>query len=187
LSPELAGAFKLNETKGAVVTLVYPESPALQGGIQVGDIITAIDGMEIKNANDVVNSIGFLRVDSKAKIDLIRNGKPITASVTLSDPNKRQQMIEEQNPFLYGVGLKNFRLLSPIHGFVQGVLVVSVDIDTNPWHADLRPGDVIVSANGEKVTNLDALKAVVSKADKQVILNVLRGISAVFLVINKES
>jgi serine protease Do len=187
ISPELANVFNLAEQKGALVTQVYPDSPAQQGGLQVGDIINSINGIDIKNANDVVNSIGFLRVDSQAKIGLLRDKKQITATVTLSDANKQKQMLKQQNPFLYGVGLKNFRLLSPIHGFVQGVLVVSVDTDSNPWQADLRPGDVIVSVNQHKVTTLDELKAEIGKANKEVLLNVLRGASAVFIVITKES
>ena len=65
ITPELANAFKLNATKGAAVTQVWPDSPARQAGIQVGDIITAVNGSNVKDASDVVNTVGFLRVNSK--------------------------------------------------------------------------------------------------------------------------
>lgn len=187
LTPDLANAFNSNATQGAAVTQVLPGSPAQQAGLQVGDIITAVNGSNVKNAGDVVNTIAFLRVDSKININLLRNNKPITANVTLFDAKKRVQLVEQSDPFLYGLGLKDFTQLSPIHGNVKGVLVVSIEEDSNSWHADLRPGDVITSANQQKVNSIEELKAVAAKADKMLLLNVLRGGSAVFLVINKES
>ena len=106
---------------------------------------------------------------------------------TLSDPKKREQIIEENNPFFYGVSLKNFNILSPMHGDVQGVLVVSIDPASNAWQSDLRPGDVIISANQQPVKNIDELKTVVAKIDHSLLLNVLRVPGAIFLVISKEA
>ncbi len=187
ITPELATAFNMGTAKGAAVTQVWPDSPAKQAGIQVGDIITGVNGNEIKNASDVVNTIGFLRVDSKININLLRNNKSITVNATLSDPKKRKQLIEQMDPFLYGVGLKNLKLLSPIHGNVEGIIVTAVEEDSKPWQSDLRPGDVITSVNQQKVRNIDELKAAIQKAGNALLLNVLRGPSAVFLVISKES
>lgn len=186
MSPDLAGAFNATAQKGAAVAMVMPDSPAEQAGIQVGDIIVSINGTPIKNASDVVNTVGFLRVNSTVKIELQRANKTITTNVSLTDPAKRKEKMEETNPFLFGVGLKDFTALSPVHGNIQGVIVATVDEDTNAWNSDMRPGDVITSANHQKVTSITELKAIVAKADKTLLLNVLRGASAVFLVVNKE-
>lgn len=186
ITPELASAFNATSTNGAAVTQVWPNSPAQAAGVQVGDIIVGVNGTSIKNASDVVNTIGFLRVNSKINVDLLRNNKPITVNVTLTDPQKRKLSIEQMDPFLYGVGLKDFSVLSPIHGNVEGVLVISVEEDSKSWQSDLRPGDVITSANQQKVKTIADLKSVTAKTDKILLLNVLRGPSAVFLVLNKE-
>lgn len=186
ITPELAAAFNLNSTKGAAVTLVLPNSAAQTAGLQVGDIITSINNTEVKNASDVVNTVGFLRVDTKTNMDLLRGNKKITISVVLSDLSKRKQLTEKSDPFFYGVGLKDFSLLSPVHGNVLGVLVVSVDEDTNAWNSDLRPGDVITSANQQKVTTIAELKTATAKTSKTLLLNVLRGASAIFLVVSTE-
>lgn len=187
ISPELASAFNINSTDGAAVTQVWPGSPAQHAGIQVGDIITAVNGTNVKNASDVVNTIGFLRVDSKININVLRNNKAMTINVILSDPKKRKQLIEQLDPFLYGVGMKNFTHLSPIHGKVEGILVTAVEEDSKSWQSDLRPGDIITSVNQQKVKNIDELKTSAAKAGKELLLNVLRGPSAIFLVISKES
>jgi len=186
ITPELANAFNVGTIRGAAVTQVLPNSPAQHGGILVGDIITSVNGIDVKNASDVVNTIGFLRVDSKINISVLRNNKPLTVNVTLSDPKKRKEITEQMNPFLYGVSLKNFSILSPVHGNVQGVLVVSVEEDSKSYQSELRPGDVITSVNQQKVNNIDELKVVAEKAGKTLLVNVLRGSSAIFLVMNKE-
>jgi serine protease Do len=185
ITPDLADAFHLKVSNGAVVTQVLPDSPAQTAGIRVGDIITSVNGSAVKNASDVINTIGFLRVNTKTQMALLRQDKPITVTVTLTDSQKRDEAIEERDPFLYGVGLKNFSQYSPIHGDVKGVLVLSVEEDSNAWHADLRPGDVITSANQQPITSVAQLKAASAKSDKTLLINILRGQGAAFLVISK--
>ncbi len=186
ITPDLASAFNLSPASGAVVTLVVANSPAQNAGLQVGDIMTAIDGTEVKNANDVINVIGFLRVDSKIKISILRKNKSQTLTATLSDPQKRQQENQEKNPFLYGVALKDFTAFSPVHGDIKGILVVTVDEESNAWRSDLRPGDIITSANQEKVTSVAELQKVAADSKNLLLVNVLRGPTAFFLVISPE-
>ncbi len=186
ITPELAIAFSITNTKGAVIAQVLPDSPAAQAGLQVGDIITSVNNTNVNNASDVVNTVGFLRVGTKTNMSILRNQKPLTIRVILSDPQKRKEFVQHNDPFLFGVSLKDFSLLSPIHGDVQGVLVVSVDQDTNADHSNLRAGDIITSVNQAKVTSVSGLKNAVAKADKTVLLNIIRGAGAVFIVINKE-
>ncbi len=186
ITPELATAFGVTVPKGAVVTQVIPNSPAEKAGLQVGDVITAVNGDNVKTANDVVNAVGFIRVDSKANISILRKNKSSTVSAVLMDPKKRAQVDETMDPFLYGVTLKDFTLLSPIHGDVKGVLIVSVQDDTNAWRSDLRAGDVIMSANQQKITSIAELKKIAAQTKSDLLLNVLRGPGAVFLIISKE-
>jgi serine protease Do len=186
LTPELAEAFNVNLTKGAAVTQILPSSPAQQANLQIGDIITAVNGSDVKNANEVVTTIGFLRVDTKVDIDVVRNNKHLTVHVVLSDPKKRKELIQKIDPFLYGVSLKDFSLLSPVYGQVQGILIVGVEEDSSAWNSDLRPGDVVTSVNQHKVKNIEELRTTIGKNEKTLLLNVIRGPAAIFLVLNKE-
>lgn len=186
ITPELATAFHLNSTKGAVVTLVMPNSPAEQAGMKSGDIITAVNNVLIKNANDVVNTIAFLRVNTEATVTVMRAGKSITFHIPITDPKKRKEMNEKMNPFLYGLGLRDIHVESPIHGSVSGVLVLSVEEDSNAWRADLLPGDVIISANQQKITDIAGFKKIVANAKDDLLLNILRNSGAAFVVVNKE-
>ncbi|MBA3660684.1 MAG: Do family serine endopeptidase [Gammaproteobacteria bacterium] len=186
LTPELASAFKLESSKGAVIALVLPHSPASQAGLKIGDIIVAVEGLAVKNASDVINTVGFLRVDSKANFDLVRNGKRINTNIILTDPKKRKTDLDQMDPFLNGVGLKDFTLLSPIHGSIEGVLVVAVEQDSPAWEFDLRAGDVITSVNQQSIKNITDLKKLTATSNKTLLLNVIRGPVGIFLVMNKE-
>ena len=186
ITPDLATAFNLKTSKGAVVTLVAVNSPAEKAGLKVGDIITTVNSTDIKNANDVVNSIAVIRVDSKATMDILRDNKPMSVTAELLDPEKNKKTNQELNPYLFGVSLKEFTLLSPLQGDIKGVLVVSVEESTNAWRADMQPGDVITSANKQKVTSIDELMKIANSTKDTLLLNVLRGPGAVFLVVSKE-
>lgn len=186
LTPELASAFNVEDAQGAAITQILPSSPAQQAGLQVGDIIVGINGSNVKNASDVVNTVAFLRVDSKITINLLRNHKKLTVTASLLDPKLRKIELEKLDPFLYGVALKDFTVLSPLYGNVEGIMVVAVEQDSKAWNSDLRPGDVITSVNQQKVKNIQGLKDGIAKAGNYVLLNILRGPQAIFLVLNKE-
>jgi serine protease Do len=187
LTPDLADAFQTTATQGAAVSMVQPESPAEDAGIHINDIITAVNDSEIKNASDVINTVGFLRVNSKITLSILRDNKPIKVTATLIDPKKRAEVIQTRDPFLYGLELKNYKEVSPLHGSVAGILVLNIAQDTNAWQADLKPGDVIISANQQKVTTIDDLRKAATKADHTLLLNVLRAGGAIFLVISREA
>lgn len=187
LTPDLAEAFHTTAKQGAAISMVQPDSPAEQAGLHINDIITGVNGSDIKNASDVINTVGFMRVNSKVSLEVIRNNKELKILATLIDPKKRVEMIQARDPFLYGIEFKNYKEVSPLHGNVEGILILSIDQGSNAWQGDLRPGDVIISANQEKVTTIDELRKVATKADHTLLLNVLRGGGAVYLVVTHET
>lgn len=185
ITPDLVTAFNVKVEKGAAVTQILPDSPASTSGIKIGDIITAVNGIPINKASDVVNTIGFMRVNTKLNIDVLRQNKKLVIHATLADPKEREETIEKADPYFNGVAMKNFSALSPQHGPVKGVMILSVKDESNAWQSDLRPGDIITSANQTAISSITELKAMAKKADKLLLLNVIRGPSAIFLVINK--
>ena len=64
--------------------------------------------------------------------------------------------------------------------------MLSVDENSDAWHADLRPGDIITSINQQSVKTLEELKEQLTKYKKTLLINVIRGNGALFIVISKE-
>ena len=68
---------------GAMVELVGPGTPAEESGIQLGDVITAIDGQAISGPQAASAVIGAMRPGASALFALDRFGQPISLRVTL--------------------------------------------------------------------------------------------------------
>lgn len=186
ITPELAKVFQMTDTKGAVIAQVLANSPAASSGLQVNDIITRINDFPIKNANDVIMTIGFLRVNSSVDIQVLRNHKVMSFSAKLLDPKQQRKAAIAKDPFFYGVAMKDTREVVPAFGLTQGILVLDVAEESNAWQDGLRPGDVIVSANQQKVTTMEELNAVVAEVKHDLLLNVRRGSQALFIVISAD-
>jgi serine protease Do len=75
-------------TNGVIVATVTPSGGAAKAGIQPGDVITSIDGRNIKDGDDLVEDISARKVGSTVKLGYIRSGKQNTASVAIGDRAK---------------------------------------------------------------------------------------------------
>jgi serine protease Do len=69
------------------------------------------------------------------------------------------------------------------HGRVRGVQIVGASEESPGWRANLRPGDVIIAANHVATPDLDHLQKVAATADKQLLLHVLHGTGALYVVV----
>lgn len=184
LTPTLSTALHIPPTiNGALVSQVPNYSPAAAAGVQVGDIIQSINGIPIHNGGQVKNVIGLLRVNDKINIKLLRKGKTINTVLNLTDPKQYKKVAEQDNPFLYGLMLRDFNQTITGQGHLLGVEVVDIDENSPAWHAGIRPGDVILSANQINVTQVAQLQAIAKQNKQALLVNVLSRSGSRFVVI----
>ncbi|MBE0509136.1 MAG: DegQ family serine endoprotease [Chromatiales bacterium] len=181
LSPELAEAFAIRLPRGAVVTQVSEGSPAAKAGLQVGDVITHINGREIQNASDVRNRVGLLRIGQQVAIQILRGEHRHSLRATIAAPELNTIQGEALHPRLGGALLANLREQT-VRGTVQGVAVVGVQPGSPALRAGLREGDIIAQANRQPISDLDSLRAAV-KPREGLLLNIRRGNGAMFLML----
>nr|HAT8713562.1 Do family serine endopeptidase [Legionella jordanis] len=184
LTPELAQAMGYSEDfQGALIAQVNQGSPAEKSGLRPGDIITRINDTPISQATQVKSTIGLLRVGTEAKLTIQREGKEMTVSAVVTDVKKHEQQLQANNPFLYGLALKNFEQDSPMHGHITGVQVTGALESSAGYRAGLRPGDIIISANKQPTPNVNTLQRIGLEQKKQLLVQVLRGPGALYLLI----
>ncbi|MGB8285574.1 MAG: Do family serine endopeptidase [Candidatus Aquirickettsiella gammari] len=184
LTPALDSALHIAaNTGGALVSQVPNYSPAATAGIQTGDIIESINGTPIQNAGQVRNIVGMLRVGDKITVKLSRKGRSINTVLNLTDPKEYKQTAEHDNPFLYGLALRDFNQTVTGQGHLIGVEVVDIDENSMAWHAGIRPGDVITSANQTTVSSVDQLQKIAKQSKQELLVNVLSRAGIRFLVI----
>jgi serine protease Do len=183
ITPELAEAFHLADTHGAIVSQVNPGSPAAHAGLKAGDIITKLNNKEIHDATQVRNQITMVRVGDDVKITVLRDGKRRNLIAKVEDVKRHQDRRQSRDPYLYGLALRDISELSPIHGAVGGVLVSGVVENSPGYRSGLRPGDIIIDAERQPTASVAALQKVVQGVQKQLLLHVLRGPGSMYLLI----
>ena len=184
LTPELAQAMGYDEhLQGALVSQVNQGSPAELAGIKAGDIITEVNHTHITQASQVKTVISLLRVGSEVNIKIKRNHQDLNLHGMVTDIKKNEQQLQSNNPFLYGLALTNFEQDAEPHGHIIGVQIVGASENSAGWRAGLRPGDVIIAANNQSTPNTETLRAIAKKKQQQLLVQVLRGAGALFILI----
>jgi putative serine protease PepD len=85
VTPEDGSASDGSATRtGAQITSVGDGTPAAKAGLQVGDVITAVNGEPVDSALSLVGYIREQTVGSAVKLTLIRDGKTIDVDATLT-------------------------------------------------------------------------------------------------------
>ncbi len=188
----LAESFGLEKPMGALIAKVVPDSPAEKAGFQAGDIILKFDGKTIPESSDLPPIVGRTAIGKKVKVEVMRNKKRITLKVTIDELPKNEQLAQSGS----GSGkLIDNRLAVEVadldkkqrerYGIKDGgVIVVQVEQGA-AREAGIRPGDVIVNINNQKVKNAKQFLAIVKKLpeDKPIPVLVQRGDGALFLAL----
>jgi serine protease Do len=101
VTPALLKANKLGAARGAVIAGVQPDGPAAKAGLVEGDVITAINGTEIKSGDLLRNTIAMIRPGTTVDLEVARRDASKTvikaklgelpADPTLADQRKRMQ------------------------------------------------------------------------------------------------
>lgn len=187
LTPELVQAFGLpTGTKGALITQVNDNSPAAKAGLKSGDVITHINDTAITDSAQVKTTIGLLRIGTSVKMKVIRDKRVLTINAIVTSVKQHEMQIQAANPFLYGLALADFTQQTPLQGIITGVQIVGASEQSAGYRAGLRPGDVISQANGRLVQNIKELSDIARQAQNQLLLRVLRGSGALYIVINEK-
>lgn len=180
LTQDIAKAMGLSGSHtGTVVSRVEPGSAAEGAGLKAGDIITAIGKVLVRNSSDLRNKIGLLRVGDAVDLTVLRNGKEMSLRATLAKRATPRLQGEDVSPMLDGVVLGQ----AGSNVEASGVEIISVKVGSRAADAGLRKGDVIVSVNQELVTGIDDFSAKVKQSSKQILINVLRNGSALFILL----
>ena len=78
-------SFGKSDNKGLKVDAVTPESPAHNGGMKKGDIITAIEGGTIHNIYEYMARMGKLKAGQTITVDVLREGSKKILLIQLED------------------------------------------------------------------------------------------------------
>jgi len=174
VTPDVAKEFGLADASGALVAGVAQGSAAEHAGVKTGDIIVSINGTPMRNATELRNSIGMLRVGDQVEIGLLRDGKPLKVTALVAERSES----DVANAVDIHRGLEGADLADAPDG--AGVLVRAVQDGSPAAQAGLRANDLIVAIGRAPVASLKSFREA-AKGANLLLLNVKRG-SAVVLI-----
>jgi len=178
LTPELARAFGLDMHQGVVISQVVDDSAADKAGLKAGDVVSEINGVTVKSASSMRNMVGLMRVGAKMDISVIRDGDKKVLTAYIEDEVEQSLAGEKLNAKLTGAVIE-----SHDEGGNKFLLVADVSRGSAAWNARLRKGDLILSVNRAPVKSLADMKKMVKASDEQILFNVQRGQTALFILI----
>jgi len=192
---DLADALSLDSTNGALVAKVVDGSPADMAGIKDGDVITAINNKNIKNAATLRNIIGLMQVGDKVNVEILRNGSVKKLLVVIGknhgEVQKLSRNLEDDGNFanqdndnLNGASFSNIVSNDKSYTNVHGVMVTGVTLGSPAWNAGLRAGDIVTSVNNIKIRNTKELVSAAKLKQHGIVMNITRGNAVLFIVIS---
>src|SRR4029077_8999713 len=94
VTAEIADSLGLKKAEGAIVAEPQADSPAAKAGVAAGDVITAIDGAEIKDSRELARKIGAMAPGSRIKLTFTRKGEVKNMDLTLAKmPDQKQAKV----------------------------------------------------------------------------------------------
>jgi serine protease Do len=157
-----------------VVGEITADSPAAHSDLKQGDIILAVNGKPVDDANQLRLEIGLLSPGSTVNLSVLRAGTPQQVSVKMGAfPSKEERASVEKNATgssLEGVSVES---LTPetaremkLDPATRGVVVANIDPSSHAADAGLREGDVIQQVNHQSVKSVQDFDRAVSSAKK---------------------
>ena len=194
LTPDLAHSLGIDSPRGALVSDVTAGSPAARSGLARGDVVVGFNGQEVDSAGRFRNLVASAAVGGTVKIDVLRNGRKVALSAVLGEAPRTaaaggERGSEGQGP-MAGVAVADLDASARQRFDVgrdvrQGVVVTEVAPDSPAAEAGLRPGDVILEVNRERVASAGRFGELSRGSAERALLLVQRGGVTTYIVLRK--
>jgi serine protease Do len=170
---DLAESLGLPKPEGAAVSTVESDSPAAKAGIEVGDVITRLDGKPVEGSADLSRSIRSMKPGSKTTLTVWRAGKTRDIPVTIAEFKDQEETkvasnskAKKEPAKVDKLGLAVKEVTPDQKKALQVQNGVAVDaVDGAALAAGISPGDVILRVNNVDIANVKSFNETVAKLD----------------------
>jgi serine protease Do len=183
LTPDMASSLGVSVVKGAIVASVIPDSPAAKAGFRQGDVVTSLNGTEIADSRDLTRKVASLRVGERGNFTILREGKPQTLTATIAkrdsaalaqnnsgetpEPQAQPQATKSSLGLslapLTAASRQQFNVPDTV---TSGVVVITVEPDSESAQKGLSAGDVISGIGTREVKTPADIEAGIAEARK---------------------
>ena len=181
---------------GVLISDVSRNSPAVRAGLKRGDVIQKLDGVGVRSTGELRNAVAAAGTKA-VKLEILRDGKPLSLEVKLGEMPKTAAGGDPDGTgraapagALDGLTLES---LTPVarqkygidSNVTSGVVVTNVGPASPAARAGLRPGDVVLEVQRQKVDGVERFKQLYAKSKGSILLLLHRNGSSLFLVVRR--
>ncbi len=194
ITSDLAKSFNLPDENGALISNVFPGSPADKAGLKNGDIIRALNGKEIHESHELPAMVALLPVGQSIDLKVLRDGKELTLKVNLGEMEKGEKLAASSTKVnSEELGLECRDLTPEEMNELQlpkdnhGVIISGVDPSSEAASVGVQVGDILLSLNNVKINNSSDVSAASKKIKKGEIVRLFikRGDATIYLAFKK--
>ncbi len=183
----LAAQELLQGVQGCRVQGIVRGTPAERFGLREGDLIVAVNGTRVFDADGLVLEVGRHPVESTVRLDVVREGKKQGIDVVLTKfPVRGKKIVTSPTP-----GWRGARVDYPtaaidaeaqaalgMPDFDDGVVVTEVEQGSPAWDAGLRPKSLITQVDRVRIHNPREFQAAVAGKTGPVQVTLSEGLEA---------
>ncbi len=171
VEPVDAEIYKLQSVSGAEITQITSGFPADRAGLQLGDVIVAIEGKPIASGGDLMEGLALYEPRQRVTLSVVRYGKKLNVPVELGEfePAARAEQNRpiERRTSRARLGFAAADLTPEMASslritFRTGVVVTDVERSGGAARAQLDQGHVIERFNGQPVRLVQDLERLVA-------------------------
>ncbi|QFU07459.1 putative periplasmic serine endoprotease DegP-like precursor [Rhodobacteraceae bacterium THAF1] len=164
VTDDIAESIGLEQASGALITDV-PEGPAMEAGIEAGDVIVSFNEQPVEDTRGLVRRVGDAPVGETVPVTVYRDGEQIDLDVTLGRREEAEAVPasaevdapeEAQEEDILGITVApltdEMREQLGLESGQDGLAVTDVAQDSEAYEKGVRAGDVIAEAGQEQVT-----------------------------------
>ena len=182
----MAEAMGMENTRGVLVTGFTKDSGAEEAGLQMDDVIVAVEGDPVRNTTELKSRIGATPPGTEVEIEFLRDGERRKVTVKLGEVTKEalakgRSGREEAETSSLGLRLRNLTPeLAEQLGYAEaegGVLITGVRSGSEAARRGLSRGDLIVEVNRQPVASVKEYREIIEELDSgaAVLFRVRRG------------
>ena len=187
VNEDVAASLGLPRNRGEIVQMVQPGEAAAKAGIEPGDIVLTVNGRDVTPDQTLSYLVANIAPGTKIPLEVIRDGDRRRIQVTVGkrpseeelrqtqmfdpDAEPEDNMAPSDNAVIEeNLGLQVLELTATIArqlgvgADTKGLVIASVDQNSDAARKGLRRGDIILSANYRPVTAVTDLEGVVRTA-----------------------
>jgi len=189
ITPTLADVLGIKKAQGALVAQIESNSPAVKGGLGIGDVIFSVDDREVKDPRDLARTIAGIAPGTSVKLGIFRDGEQKVIAVTLAElPREVEAKLEKAEPGeRSALGLTLAPARSVPGAGEKGVVVTDISPDGDAADSGLQAGDIILSIGGHDVNTPAEVGKMVNDARTHskhaILVRIMRGETTSFFAV----